>query len=85
MRIKMLETSLGASDGVNVRPYQAGETYDVSETLANAFLGDQVAEPTDAPAAADHYDVHVAAPAAKPKAKQRATKNTGAQPENKSA
>lgn len=69
MRIKMLQTSFGASDGVTVRPYQAGETYDVSQTLADAFLGDRVAALADQPA--------------KPKAKPKATKNAGAQPENK--
>jgi hypothetical protein len=73
MQIKMLATALGSPDGVQVNTYTAGETHDLPEVLANAFLGDRVAERLDAPAK----------PAA---AKARAkTKNAGAAPENKAS
>jgi hypothetical protein len=67
MQIKMLETAQGSPDGVQVNTYEAGETYDVPEILADAFTGDGVAE---------------SAEDAKPK-RGRASKDQGAAPENK--
>lgn len=44
MKIRMLETALGADDGFTVRTYEAGVEYDVSEALAREFLGAKQAE-----------------------------------------
>lgn len=75
MLIKMLKTTRGANDGVTIASYEAGETYDLSETLAGAFLADKVAEHADAKPATK----------SKPKTKPAAaSKDAGAPPENKS-
>lgn len=42
--IRMLKTAKGASEGHTVRTYEQGEEYEVSETLANDFVNDGVAE-----------------------------------------
>lgn len=70
MQIKMLETALGSPDGVQVNTYEAGETYELPEILADAFLGDRVAETVEKPAG-------------KPAGKGKAAKDAGASPENK--
>lgn len=50
--VKMLRTALGADDGIHANEYLEGESYDVSDALAGAFVGDGVAVLADAPAGA---------------------------------
>lgn len=38
MKIRMLETRRGSEDGLCVRCFEAGGTYDVADSLARAFL-----------------------------------------------
>ena len=38
MKIKMLETKLAAPDGFTIATYTEGETYDLPQTLAEAFI-----------------------------------------------
>jgi len=38
MKLKMIRTSYGSPDGVQVEEYKKGETYDMRETLAVIFL-----------------------------------------------
>ncbi len=38
MRLRMLETRRGTEDGRVVRQFMAGETYDIADSLARAFL-----------------------------------------------
>lgn len=69
--VKMLRTALGADDGIRAAEYLAGESYDVSDALAGAFVGDGVAVLTDAPAATTQEDAErpeaAQAPVVKPK------------------
>lgn len=44
IRIRMLETADGATDGAVVRTYEQGETYEVSEDLAECFEASGQAE-----------------------------------------
>lgn len=44
MKIKMLKTSKGSLNGINVQDYKAGKTYDITESLYKCFLGDKVCE-----------------------------------------
>lgn len=44
MKIKMLRNAMGSNDGHTVRHYEADEEYDVSEDLANSFIGEKLAE-----------------------------------------
>jgi len=41
VRIQMLETADGASDGIHVRRYEKGQVYTVSESLADNFIRQQ--------------------------------------------
>ncbi|MBA7647340.1 hypothetical protein ES703_55112 [subsurface metagenome] len=38
VKIRMKETANGADDHVNVKEYQKGRTYEISESLANVFI-----------------------------------------------
>lgn len=38
MQIKMLSTRRGSENGHTVRQFDAGETYDVADTLAKGFI-----------------------------------------------
>ena len=50
-KIKMTKTALGADDGHTVIEYQAGEEYEVGESLRKAFVDDMgVAKDVKAPA-----------------------------------
>ena len=40
----MLRSKMGSNDGATVKMYDEGETYDVSESLAEVFLRDKDAE-----------------------------------------
>lgn len=40
----MIKTCKGSNDGINVKVYEEGETYDFSESLAKNFLIMKVAE-----------------------------------------
>jgi len=44
MKVKMLKSALGSENGIEVKEYQAGEVYEVSESLAKDFLSLKVAE-----------------------------------------
>ena len=44
MKIQMLKTKLGSSNGINVTEYEEGEIYDISEPLAEIFLSDNSAK-----------------------------------------
>lgn len=57
VKIRMKETANGADDHINVKQYEKGKTYEVSESLANVFIaadpplaarvGKQEAEPEE--------------------------------------
>ena len=79
-RVTMLATLLGSNDGVEVKTYEKGQTYDVSDDLAENFIGQGAADPAKEPtveaeanspkSAAGPTENKVAAPAeAKPTAK----------------
>jgi hypothetical protein len=74
MQIKMLQDAPGSPDGIHVQDYENGVEYDVPARLGEVFVEHGHAELADAPAK----------PKAKPKGKQPADKDAGAQPENKS-
>jgi hypothetical protein len=38
MRVKMLRTTKGAEDGITIKEYHAGTTYDMQEKLAKVFV-----------------------------------------------
>lgn len=40
MQVTMKETRRGSEDGFTVRCYEQGETYDIADGLARAFLRD---------------------------------------------
>lgn len=44
VKIKMLRNARGSMHGHDVSHYQVGEEYDVTESLAAAFVADQAAE-----------------------------------------
>lgn len=44
MKIKMLRNKLGSNDGITTRMYIEGEEYEVSEALAESFIGEGLAE-----------------------------------------
>ena len=44
MKINMLENAKGCDDGIHSKEYEAGQSYDVSESLANNFVEMKVAE-----------------------------------------
>ncbi len=50
MRIRVTKTTRAARDGVAVRSYRAGETYDLPEDLARVFLREGWGREADAPA-----------------------------------
>lgn len=43
MKITMLHTKRGSEDGFVVRQFEAGQTYDVADTLARSFVSQEVA------------------------------------------
>ena len=45
MKIVMLRSKMGSNDGVTTKLYEEGQEYDVSETLAESFIGENLAEP----------------------------------------
>ena len=47
MKIKMLRSRMGSNDGATTKLYQEGESYDVSDALAESFIADKVAEMDD--------------------------------------
>lgn len=49
MKIKMTRDARGCDDGIHAADYAEGETYDVSDALAGAFIGDGAAEPAGKP------------------------------------
>lgn len=40
--VKMLKDERGSPDGVHLRPYYAGKSYDIPEGLAKAFVVDML-------------------------------------------
>lgn len=74
MKIRMLEDAPGSPDGIHVHDYEAGVEYDVTTSLGEAFVQH------------GHAALADGTPAAKPKGKPKAkaSKDAGAQPENKS-
>ncbi len=79
MRVRMLETKRGASNGFTVRRYDQGEEYELSDSLALNFISQGVAKAVtiggaDAPAKKT--------PAKKTKVKRKAIARA---PENKGA
>lgn len=48
MRVKMKDDAPGSPDGVIVNQYAAGDVYEVTEDLGNAFLAEGLAEETKA-------------------------------------
>lgn len=45
MKVKMLRTEKGAEDGIKVRSYEKGQTYNIAEKLAKIFITIKAAEP----------------------------------------
>jgi hypothetical protein len=43
-KIKMLKKAVGCPDGITSTEYKQGESYEVSEVLANCFVDMEVAE-----------------------------------------
>jgi len=44
MKIKMLKTSLGADNGIQIKEYVENEIYDLSESLCACFLNANLCE-----------------------------------------
>jgi len=44
MKVEMLKTANGASDGINVIRYVEGRIYDIPESLANIFISGKLAK-----------------------------------------
>jgi hypothetical protein len=44
MKVRMLTTKLGSPNGLEVREYEAGQKYDMPESLAEIFLSQGWAE-----------------------------------------
>lgn len=44
MKIKMLRSKMGSNDGHSTHYYEEGEVYDVSDALAESFIGEKLAE-----------------------------------------
>jgi hypothetical protein len=70
-KVKMLETAKGADDGLHIKEYLEGVVYDVSDGLAQAFVGGKHAE---------LYVEPELVPETVPKPKQKSKKGA---PENK--
>jgi len=51
MRIKMLCDCRGSENGIQVKDFESGKTYDVCDDLGNAFVASNRAETTDEPKA----------------------------------
>ena len=45
MRVTMTKTMPGSEDGIRVQSYATGETYEMGEALAQAFIGSHCARP----------------------------------------
>lgn len=54
-RVTMTKTMPGSEDGIHVQEYVKGETYEMGEALAQAFLGSKCARPA-APDQTDEKD-----------------------------
>lgn len=50
--VKMLKSKMGSNNGYDAQMYQEGEVYEVTDTLAAAFVAEKVAEVTEEKAAA---------------------------------
>lgn len=44
VQVRMLRNKLGSNDGYTTKHYDKDETYEVSEALADMFVGEKVAE-----------------------------------------
>jgi len=44
MKIKMTKTTDGSPDGININTYEKGKKYDIPESLAENFLGQDAAK-----------------------------------------
>lgn len=47
MKIKMTKTTDGSPDGININTYEKGEKYDVPDSLAENFVGQDAAKKED--------------------------------------
>ena len=47
MKIKMLRSANGSEDGFTVKHYESEKVYDVTDALAESFIGDRIAEPVE--------------------------------------
>lgn len=45
MRVIMTKTMPGAEDGIHIQRYEAGQEYDLGESLAQSFVGSHCARP----------------------------------------
>ena len=78
MRVTMLSTQKGSEDGINLSTFVAGESYDMGEWLAGAFITANMARLAEEPAA-DAPAEDAPAPAvepAKPAARRAAPAKT---------
>lgn len=53
MKIKMLRSKMGSNDGITTKMYEEGQEYEVSESLAESFLGENLAEVVEGEEKAD--------------------------------
>ena len=49
LKVKMLRTTPGSTDGIRVQSYKEGETYELPDSLAKVFVGEKLAEPVMTP------------------------------------
>ncbi len=68
-KVRMLKTKAGSPDGIQVFDYQAGQKYDLPESLAVVFLRDGWAEEDKESAPAETKDVETLKAEAKAAAK----------------
>lgn len=72
IRVIMLQTKLGAPDGITTVEYEAGKQYDIPEDLAETFFSTHSADPADAYEALDNAPEHThPAPATTPRKRAR--------------
>lgn len=84
MRVKMLKTRRGASNGFTIKRYDQGEEYELSDSLALNFISQGVAKA--ATIGGEHFPTDKAKAQSKSKIKSKTkTKAITRAPENKGA
>jgi hypothetical protein len=62
VKIRMKETARGAEDHVNSRMYMKGRTYEVAESLADVFVGGNLAVKISPPKKAEPEETKIVEP-----------------------